>query len=56
MFAAQAPAYEDAAKRAGDTVHTVVLETGGHFVFLDPGSAVWPQVLRSTRALLGMVP
>lgn len=56
MFAAQAPAYEEAAKRSGDAVHTVVLGTAGHFVFLDPGSAVWPQVLRSTRTLLGLAP
>ena len=55
MFAAQAPAYEEAAKRAGDTVHTIVMPQAGHFVFLDPGSAAWPEVVKSTRALLGMV-
>jgi hypothetical protein len=54
MFAAQAPAYEEAAKRAGDAIHTVVLSGAGHFVFLDPESAVWPQVLDSTRAVLGL--
>ena len=54
MFAAQMPVYEEAAKRAGDTVHAVVMAQAGHFVFLDPGSAAWPEVVKSTRALLGM--
>jgi acetyl esterase/lipase len=54
MFAAQAPAYETAAKQAGDTVHAVVLSQAGHFVFVDPESAVWPQVVQSTRALLSL--
>jgi acetyl esterase/lipase len=54
MFAAQAPAYEEAAKRAGDRVNAVVLAQAGHFVFVDPGSAVWPQVVQSTRTLLGL--
>ena len=54
MFAKQAPAYEEAARSAGDKVNTVVLAQAGHFVFIDPGSAVWPQVVRSTRALLGL--
>ncbi|SPF49711.1 conserved hypothetical protein [Candidatus Sulfopaludibacter sp. SbA4] len=54
MFAAQAPGYEEEARRAGDTVHTVVMAQAGHFVFLDPGSAAWPEVVKSTRALLGL--
>jgi acetyl esterase/lipase len=54
MFAAQAPAYEEAAKRAGDSIHTVVLSQAGHFVFLDPDSREWPQVLKSVRGLLGI--
>ena len=54
MFAAQAPAYEAAARRAGDAVRAVVLDQAGHFVFIDPGSAVWPQVVQSTRALLSL--
>jgi acetyl esterase/lipase len=53
MFAAQTPAYEAAAKSAGDTVHAVVMKDAGHFVFLDPGSTAWPEVVKSTRALLG---
>jgi hypothetical protein len=31
-----------------------VLDQAGHFVFIDPGSAVWPQVVQSTRELLGL--
>ena len=54
MFASQAPDYEAAAKRAGDAVHALVLSDAGHFVFIDPESAVWRQVAESTRALLGM--
>jgi hypothetical protein len=54
MFASQAPAYEDFAKRSGDAVNAVVLPQAGHFVFVDPASAVWPRVLESTRTLLGL--
>ena len=54
MFASQAPVYEDAAKRAGDVVRAVVVSEGGHFIFVDPGSSAWPEVLRSIRALLGI--
>jgi hypothetical protein len=35
-------------------VHAVVLADAGHFVFIDPGSAVWPQVVRSIKALAGV--
>jgi len=54
MFASQAPVYEEAAKRAGDVARAVVLSEGGHFIFVDPGSSAWPEVLRSIRALLGI--
>ena len=54
MFAAQAPPYEAAGKRSGDAVHAVVLADAGHFVFIDPGSAVWPQVVRSIKTLAGV--
>jgi len=54
MFAGQAPAYEEAAKRAGDTVHTVILPNAGHFVFIDPKSSAWPEVVRRTKDLLGI--
>jgi pimeloyl-ACP methyl ester carboxylesterase len=54
MFAAHAAPYEAAAKRAGDDVRTTVLADAGHFVFIDPQSDVWPQVLASVRRLLAM--
>jgi acetyl esterase/lipase len=54
MFAAQAAAYEEAAKRAGDAVTTLVLPKAGHFIWVDPGSAVWPQVERSVKEVLGI--
>jgi len=31
-----------------------VLADAGHFVFIDPQSNVWPQVLKSVRRLLSM--
>jgi acetyl esterase/lipase len=54
MFAAHVAPYEAASKRAGDTVVTTVLPTATHFVFIDPQSDVWPQVIGSVRRLLSM--
>jgi acetyl esterase/lipase len=53
MFAGLTPAYVDAATHAGDTVHATISAQSGHFVFIDPGSSTWPQVVKSIRALLG---
>jgi hypothetical protein len=53
MFGAQAPAYEAAAKKAGDTIRTSVSDAG-HFVFIDPASAMWPTVLESVRSVLSI--
>jgi hypothetical protein len=52
MFAAQVPPYDAAARQAGDVVHTTVLANAGHFVFIDPQSDVWPQVIAAVRRLL----
>ena len=52
MFAAQVAPYEAASKQAGDTLHTTELANAGHFVFIDPLSDVWPQVLDAVRRLL----
>lgn len=52
MFAAQSAPYEAAAKAAGDQVQSIVIAEAGHFVFIDPQSDVWPQVLTSVRRLL----
>jgi acetyl esterase/lipase len=51
MFAAQTHAYVEAAKHAGDTVNATVASQSGHFVFIDPGSSTWPQVVKAIRAL-----
>jgi acetyl esterase/lipase len=56
MFAAHAVTYEAATRKAGDTVQLVALPNAGHFVFIDPQSDVWPQVLKSVRRLLAMEP
>lgn len=54
MFASQAAPYEAAGKRTGDALHTTVLPEAGHFVFIDPQSDVWPQVVASVRRLLSV--
>jgi acetyl esterase/lipase len=54
MFAAQGAPYEAAGKKAGDAVQTTVLPEATHFVFIDPQSAVWPDVLASVRRLLSL--
>lgn len=54
MFAAHVAPYQAATKRAGDTLEATVLPDAGHFVFIDPQSAIWPQVLASVRRLLTM--
>ncbi|HEY7285888.1 MAG TPA: alpha/beta hydrolase [Vicinamibacterales bacterium] len=51
MFASQARPYETAAQKHGETVTTTVLPDAGHFVFVDPRSPDWPQVLEAVRRL-----
>ena len=51
MFAGQTPPYVEAAKRAGDTVNATIAAQAGHFVFIDPGSSTWPQVVKAIRTL-----
>ncbi|HVO99172.1 MAG TPA: alpha/beta hydrolase [Bryobacteraceae bacterium] len=51
MFAGQTRAYVDAARRAGDAANATVAAQSGHFVFIDPGSSTWPQVVKAIRAL-----
>jgi len=54
MFAAHVAPYEMVVKPTGDALQTTVFGDAGHFVFIDPKSDVWPQVLRSVRSLLAM--
>jgi acetyl esterase/lipase len=52
MFDGHAAPYEQAARRAGDAVDVKVYPDADHIAFIDPQSALWPEILRSTRALL----
>jgi acetyl esterase/lipase len=52
MFLAHVDPYVASAKKAGDTVQAAPFPGAGHFVFIDPQSTVWPQVMESVRRLL----
>jgi acetyl esterase/lipase len=52
MFDGHASAYQRAAKRAGDVVEPKVYPDADHIAFIDPQSALWPDILRSAMALL----
>jgi acetyl esterase/lipase len=52
MFATQTPAYVEAVKRAGDQIDAAIAEKTGHFVFVDPGSSTWAEVVGSIRRLV----
>jgi acetyl esterase/lipase len=52
MFGSHVAPYEAAAKRAGDPLHTTLLPDANHFVFIDPQSEVWPQVVAAVKRLL----
>ena len=54
VFAAGAESYEAATRRAGDSIQSIVVPTGGHFIFVDPQSENWPQVLKAVRRMLSM--
>jgi acetyl esterase/lipase len=55
MFAAHVAPYEAAVRGAGDVLQTKTHPNAAHFVFIDPRSAVWPEVLDAVRQLLGPV-
>ncbi|MBM5810735.1 MAG: alpha/beta fold hydrolase [Gammaproteobacteria bacterium] len=52
MFAAQADPFAAQARDRGTELRITALPEAGHFVFIDPESAVWPQVLQASRRLL----
>jgi acetyl esterase/lipase len=54
MFASLVEPYEAKTKQSGDSIHTTVLPKANHFVFIDPQSDVWPQVMASVRGLLNL--
>jgi pimeloyl-ACP methyl ester carboxylesterase len=53
VFGAQNAAYEAAIAKAGDRSQALTIDGAGHFTFIDPQSAVWPQVLAVVRRVLG---
>ena len=54
MFNGQVALYEAAVKQAGDVVEFRPAPKAGHFVFVDPLSETWPEVMKSVRRLLSM--
>jgi acetyl esterase/lipase len=54
MFAAHSAPYAAAVKQAGDPAQVLPFPGAGHFVFIDPQSAVWPEVMKSVRQMLSM--
>jgi acetyl esterase/lipase len=52
MFDGHAAPYQQAARVAGDEVDLKVYPDADHIAFIDPQSALWAEILRSTRALL----
>lgn len=53
MFAEHGESYAARARQAGDDIEAVVDDAAGHFVFIDPQSAMWPRVMRGIRRLVG---
>jgi acetyl esterase/lipase len=51
-FGGQNAAYEAAALKSGAPIEATLIPTATHFVFIDPQSDVWPQVLAAVRRLL----
>ena len=44
--------YEEAAKKKGDDVRSIVIENAGHFEVIAPGSIAWPTVEENVLAML----
>ena len=53
MFGSQVQPYAAAAKQSGDTIAAATnFVTAGHFLFIDPQSEIWPEVVRSIQRTL----
>jgi acetyl esterase/lipase len=53
MFGSQVVPYTEAAKKAGETIATATnFVKAGHFLFIDPQSEIWPEVVRSVQRTL----
>jgi acetyl esterase/lipase len=53
-FGEQNTAFDAAATKGGDSIESTTIPTAGHFVFIDPQSDVWPQIVAAVRRLLGV--
>lgn len=54
MFGSQIDPYTAAAKKSGDTIASTHFAKAGHFLFIDPQSEIWPDVLRGVKQALSM--
>jgi acetyl esterase/lipase len=55
MFAPQVEGYQAAIARTAErNARVTALPTAGHFVFIDPQSEIWPQVIASVKRMLSM--
>ena len=54
MFGSQVAPYTEAAKKAGDKIAATSFAKAGHFLFIDPQSEIWPEVVKSVRRTLSM--
>jgi len=53
MFGSQVERYAAAARKSGDTIATATnFAKAGHFLFVDPQSDIWPEVVRSVQRTL----
>jgi acetyl esterase/lipase len=53
MFGAQVMPYTFAAKELGESIRATHYPMAGHFLFIDPQSWMWPDVLKAVRRSLG---
>ena len=51
MFTTQNVPFDAAAQKAGDSIQVNGSTTAGHFIFIDPQSDIWPQIVAAVRRL-----
>ena len=54
MFGSHSAPYAAAVKKAGEAAEVIPFPGAGHFVFIDPESMIWPEVMKSVRQMLAM--
>ena len=52
MFGSQVEPYTAAARKSGDSITATHFAKAGHFLFIDPQSEIWPEVVRSVQRTL----